>query len=124
MRRTLTLKESHEEFLPQTSKSLEGGVSSEMRAAVERGQTIVEKKASWPFDFYQASDYYPVDYHYWWSPYRTVVGKTQLVMMHATCSVEDGSLIAADQMLIRPAMRQAARLALKRRSLYRDATFD
>ncbi|KAH0471799.1 MAG: uncharacterized protein KVP18_002723 [Porospora cf. gigantea A] len=115
MRRTLSLKESHKEFLPQTSKSLEGGICREVSAAVERGQTIVEKKASWPFDFYQASDYYPVDYHYWWSPYHTVVGKTQLVMMHATCSVEDGSLIAADQMLMRPVMRQANRLALQQR---------
>ncbi|KAH0471536.1 MAG: uncharacterized protein KVP18_003491 [Porospora cf. gigantea A] len=102
-----TLEEKHEEFAETTGMSIERGMSKPLMQAVERGADKVSKKCAWPFDFYQATDLYPVDYHYWWTPYKSCVGQTQLVMMHAIAVAEDGSEVAADQMVNRERMRHA-----------------
>lgn len=53
-----------------------------------RGKTSLQKKSAWAFDFYQAGQFYPVDYHYWWHPNQTETGKSQLTMMHAVAYAE------------------------------------
>lgn len=122
-RRTVSLDAKNQEFTAGTSRSLERGISQALCEAVERGRDRVSKKCAWPFDFYQATNLYPVDYHYWWSQYDSCVGNTQLVMMHATTLIEDGSELAADQMFARERMRNAHLGALKNFLASQSMTF-
>lgn len=89
----------------------ENGVSKALSRAMSRGQTRLEKKSAWPFDFYQAGAFFPVDYQYRWTPYTTSTGETQLTMMHAIAYAEDGSEFGADQMFHRKSMRLAHKTA-------------
>lgn len=97
-----------------SSVGIERQVSKALSRAMSRGKTRLEKKAAWAFDFYQAGAFFPVDYHYWWTPYQTDCGPTQLTMMHAVAYAEDGSQFGADQMEHRAAMRSAHRMAQRR----------
>eukprot|EP00918_Siedleckia_nematoides_P003415 GHVU01007724.1.p1 GENE.GHVU01007724.1~~GHVU01007724.1.p1 ORF type:complete len:128 (-),score=12.55 GHVU01007724.1:242-625(-) len=89
------------------------GVSKQLSKAVSRGETITEKKSTWPFDYYQISNAYPIDYRYWWTPYTMDTGPTQFTMMHAVAYTDDGSEFGADQVLERRFVREAHRLALR-----------
>lgn len=79
---------------------------------------MLEKKSAWPFDFYQQSEFYPVDYYYYWSPFTTSTGKSQMTTMHASAIAEDGSLFSADQMQHRISLREAHKHAMHQ--FYRD----
>jgi len=83
-------------------------ITKSLSLAINGGNTVLERKSNWPFDHYQRTGYYPVEYGYWWTPFNTSCGKTQLTMMHATAICEDGSPFGADRML-----RQAHRVAMR-----------
>jgi len=87
------------------------GLSADLSAALERGDNLTEKKANWPFDYYQATAVYPVDYKYWWTPYQLDTGITQFTMMQPVCYANDGMELPADQILNRDFMRQANQMA-------------
>jgi hypothetical protein len=84
--------------------------------AINRGHTLLEKKSVWPFDYYQAGDFFPVDYHYWYRPYSTGFGATRLSVMHAV-AYADEMPFSADQMQNRSAMK--ASYEMSRRIFYK-----
>lgn len=69
-----------------------GRYLADLYCQAHRGHTSLEKKAAWPFDYYQASQFYPVEYHYYWRPNKTSTGNSQLTMMHALAVVEGLSI--------------------------------
>lgn len=104
---------SHETSIGPGMSMSERGMSRELSRAVSRGETATERKATWPFDYYQITNIYPVDYKYWWTPYQMDTGDTQLVMMHAVAYAEDGNEFGADQILRREFIAEAHRLAIR-----------
>lgn len=95
------------------SEGIQRTVSAAFQQTIKRGKTMLEKKSSWPFDFYQIGQFYPVDYHYWWHPHSTDCGNTYLTMMHAVAYSEEGEVFGADQVDHRKTMRAAHVLAMK-----------
>ncbi|EZG86041.1 hypothetical protein GNI_011080 [Gregarina niphandrodes] len=79
--------------------------------ALHRGNTLTEKKSAWPFDIYQATLLFPVDYKYWERDVQTSVGPSKCIAMHAHAYTPDGQQVAADQVFHRHSMKEAHRLA-------------
>eukprot|EP00915_Cephaloidophora_sp_WS-2016_P000652 GHVH01000821.1.p1 GENE.GHVH01000821.1~~GHVH01000821.1.p1 ORF type:complete len:172 (+),score=17.38 GHVH01000821.1:785-1300(+) len=96
-----------------SSKIMQDGLSREVTAAIERGVTPSEKKAAWPFDIYQGSDYYPTDYRFWKSEVASPVGNIDMVMMHSTIWTSDNCELAADTVHMRNKMGATHKVTMK-----------
>lgn len=107
MKRMQSMNENPGLMKSATQTLEDGKLTRAMTLAIEGGFSRTTKKATWPFDVYQASNYFPVDYHYWQHEYQSDIGDTHLTMVHPVKWTEDAQELAADYVVMREKQHQA-----------------
>ena len=90
------------------------GLTKEYSAILKRGDTLTQRKTTWPFDIYQATKLYPVDYEFYEREVETSVGKSKCVAMHAVAYTENEEQFPADQIFHRETLSRAHLRAMKK----------